>query len=137
MTVFVDSSVLFGAAVSSDSGHKQARALLEHAEGAVTSDHVLVETWGLIHRKIGRHAAMRFWTGIRYAPLHIEFVGPADLERAQAIAERWHDQTFSIVDCTSFALMERIGCRRAATFDSDFAIYRYGPDATRAFEILR
>lgn len=37
---------------------------------------------------------------------------------------------------TSFAVMERLGCRRAATFDIDFAVYRAGPDRKVAFEIL-
>lgn len=80
---------------------------------------------------------MRFWSGLRSLPLSIAFVDAADLERALAIAERWADQDFSLVDCTSFAVMERLGCTRAASFDADFAIYRYGPDGTRAFEILR
>lgn len=32
--------------------------------------------------------------------------------------------------------MERLGCRRAASFDTDFAIYRYGADRRQAFEIV-
>lgn len=139
MTVFVDSGVFFAAAHRRDAAHDRARRLLgDIPDGeAVTSDHVTVESWHLLNRKVGRHAAMRFWQGLRYAPLRIEFVSPADLERAEAIATAWSDQTFSIVDCTSFALMERIGCVRAASFDNDFAVYRFGPDSARAFEILR
>jgi hypothetical protein len=33
--------------------------------------------------------------------------------------------------------MERLGVTRAASFDSDFAIHRYGRNRDRAFEILR
>lgn len=80
---------------------------------------------------------MRFWAGMRHSPTSIEPVGAIDLERAHAIADAWPDQDFDIVDCTSFAVMERIGCVRAATFDNHFAIYRTGPDRTRAFEIVR
>jgi len=32
-------------------------------------------------------------------------------------------QDFSIVDRTSFAIMERLGLSHAASFDDDFAIY--------------
>ncbi len=32
--------------------------------------------------------------------------------------------------------MERVGCSRAATFDRDFSIYRYGSDRKKAFKIL-
>jgi len=47
------------------------------------------------------------------------------------------DQTFSIVDRTSFVVMERLGLTRVASFDRDFAIYRYGRDRNRAFEVMR
>jgi hypothetical protein len=33
--------------------------------------------------------------------------------------------------------MERLGLTRAATFDDDFAIYRYGRGRGKSFEILR
>jgi hypothetical protein len=33
--------------------------------------------------------------------------------------------------------MERLGLTRAASFDDDFAIYRYGRSHDRAFEVLR
>jgi len=33
-------------------------------------------------------------------------------------------------------MMERLGLTRAASFDKDFAIYRYGRNRERAFEIL-
>jgi len=137
--VFIDTGVLYAAAHAGDRSHAAARRILGAlgADEAVTTDHVLIESWSLLNARIGRHAAMRFWRGVRYAPLGIEFTTRADLERAEAIAERWEDQSFSMVDCTSFAVMERLGCRRAAAFDRDFAVYRYGPDGTRAFEILR
>lgn len=139
MTAFVDTGVLFARAFTRDGKHAAAKRVLEGlgVAAAVTSDYVLIECWGLLNRRVGRDAAMRFWRGIRSAPIRVEFATPADLERAEAIADTWPDQSFSIVDCTSFAVMERMGCSRAATFDSDFAIYRYGPDRTRAFEIVR
>ena len=53
------------------------------------------------------------------------------------IGELFTDQRFSIVDRTSFAVMERLGLTRVASFDQDFAIYRYGRKRDRAFEVLR
>jgi predicted nucleic acid-binding protein len=59
------------------------------------------------------------------------------MNAAWAIGESFPDQKFSIVDRTSFAVMERLGITRAASFDDDFAIYRYGRSRERAFEIVR
>jgi predicted nucleic acid-binding protein len=61
----------------------------------------------------------------------------ADLQAARTIGDIFPDQDFSVVDKTSFAVMERLGVTRAASFDRDFAIYRYGRRRDRAFEILR
>ena len=61
----------------------------------------------------------------------------ADLEVAWSIGQAFPDQDFSIVDRTSFAVMERLGVLRAASFDADFAVYRFGLRRERAFEILR
>jgi predicted nucleic acid-binding protein len=61
----------------------------------------------------------------------------ADMRVAWAIGDVFKDQDFSVVDRTSFAVMERLGVSRAASFDRDFAIYRYGRNRDRAFEVLR
>lgn len=61
----------------------------------------------------------------------------ADLATALSIAQLFPDQAFSIVDRTSFAVMQRTGVTRVATFDDDFAVYRFGRDRRRAFEIVR
>jgi predicted nucleic acid-binding protein len=47
------------------------------------------------------------------------------------------EQSFSLVDRTSFAMMERLGISKIIAFDDDFVIYRFGPDRRQAFEVLR
>jgi len=66
----------------------------------------------------------------------LETVTAADLEVAFAIGESFPDQDFSIVDRTSFAVMQRLGVLRAATLDHHFAVFRFGRDRNRAFEIV-
>lgn len=129
---------MFYAAVDAgDVDHARAkRTLSDVADELLTTDHVLVETWRLVRQRLGRPAAERFFETIRAGLAELECIAPRDVEAAWAIGLGFPDQDFSIVDRTSFAVMERLGVARVATFDSDFAIYRFGPRRDRAFEIV-
>lgn len=41
------------------------------------------------------------------------------------------------MDRTSFAVMQRLGLERVASFDDDFVTYRYGQRRERAFSVMR
>jgi predicted nucleic acid-binding protein len=127
----------FAAVVVRDGGNARAKSILRETTDHVTTDHVVVETWLLLNSRYHRRAAEGFWDRVRGAGVRIEFAMAADLEAAWAIGEAFPDQDFSIVDRTSFAVMERLGISRVASFDRDFAIYRYGRNRDRAFEVLR
>ena len=137
MSLFVDTSVWYAAADSGDRGNGRAKSILSAGELLLTTDHVLLETWMLLRHRIHRRAAEKFWDGLRAGVAHIEPVGTADLEAAWQIGVSFRDQDFSIADRTSFAVMRRLGVERAASFDDDFAIFRFGPNRRRAFTIVR
>ena len=137
MSAFVDTSAFYAAVDDDDGSSERARALLSRGEALVTTDHVLVECWLLLQRRLGIPVANRFWATVHAGGASVEHVTPADLDAAWAIGERFADQAFSIVDRTSFAVMERLGVHRAVAFDDDFAVYRFGPRRDRAFEVLR
>ena len=136
MSLFVDSSVFYAAIDTGDAGHSRARDVLGRGESLITTDHVLVETWLLLRGRAGKTTADRFWASVRAGSVDLEFVTPSDLEMGWSIGEAFPDQDFSLVDRTSFAVMQRIGVHRAASLDSDFAIFRFGPRRDRAFEIV-
>jgi len=137
MSLFVDTSVWYAAADSSDRNNVRSKMILRSGETLVTSDHVLVETWTLLHHKLNRKAAERFWEGLRNGVAVIEAVTLADLEVAWVIGASWRDQDFSIVDRTSFAVMRRLGIDRVASFDAHFAVFRFGPRRRQSFQVLR
>lgn len=137
MTLFVDTSAFYAAADRGDRQHQRAVAILSAGEPLLTSDHVVVEAWLVLQRRLGTTVADRFWDGLRSGAARIESIGPADLERAWSIGIDFPDRGFSIVDRTSFALMQRLGVVRAASFDDDFAIFRFGSRRERAFEVVR
>src|SRR5258706_1734984 len=128
MSMFVDTSVWYAAADSSDAGNERAKQVLNNGESLFTTDHILVETWTLLRHRIHRHAAERFWDGLRSGAATVEPVGTGDLEAAWQIGRSFSDQDFSLVDRTSFAVMRRLGLERAASFDDHFAVFRYGPN---------
>lgn len=136
MSVFVDTSVLYAAVDKGDLGHARARAVLDGDEPLVCTDHVLIEITLLLTRRAGWQVAERVWRGLRGGIARIEVTTAADIEVAASIGERFVDQEFSLVDRTSFAVMHRLGITRAASFDRDFAVYRFGPDRRNAFEMV-
>jgi predicted nucleic acid-binding protein len=137
LSVFVDSSIWFAAAAPRDRDNARAKTVLQETADHVTSDHVVVETWLLLNSRYHRRGAERFWDSIRRGAVRVETANAADLEAAWAIGESFPDQDFSIVDRTSFAIMERLGITRAASLDAHFAIYRYGRERSKAFDIVR
>lgn len=137
MSIFVDTSIWYAAVDSSDPSNSGAKAILKSGDPLVTTDHILVEAWMLLSRRLDRGVAERFWGNLREGAVAIETVGPADMEAAWQIGLSWPDQDFSIVDRTSFAVMRRLGIERAASLDDHFAVFRFGPRRQHAFTILR
>ena len=136
MSVFVDTSVWFAAADDGDAGRDRARSLLRRFDGRLlTSDHILVETWFLAARRLGTAAAEALVHGIRRGGARVELATMADLEVAAQIHEDFPDQQFSIVDRTSWSIMQRLGVHEAVAFDKDYSIYRFGRDRRQAFTV--
>ncbi|MCA1833752.1 MAG: type II toxin-antitoxin system VapC family toxin [Actinomycetota bacterium] len=138
MSVFVDTNVFLAATDAGESQNARARDVLIRitGDGPFTTDHVLVEAWAMLRKRLGWDTAERFLANFRGSPVAVEPVGAADLERAVAIGELWADQKFDLVDRTSMAVMERLGCSSVASFDRDFGVYRYGPDRRLAFDVI-
>ena len=101
----------------------------------MTGDHVLVETWLLVAGRQSNAAADKLIENLRRGVARIEPAGLADLQVAWEICQAFADQDFSIVDRTSWAIMERLGIHEAVAFDVDFFIYRFGPGRRQAFTV--
>lgn len=135
MSMLVDTGAWYAIASATDRFHERAKQFYEESAGRthfVTTDIVVAETMALLTAHLGRPGAFQFWGWIREARLPLFTVELADLEAAWHIAQAFPDQPFSFVDCTSFALMERLGIHEAFAFDAHFLIYRFGPGRQRA-----
>ncbi|MDD5265203.1 MAG: PIN domain-containing protein [Candidatus Bipolaricaulis sp.] len=138
MNVFVDTSAFYALADESDRNHRRAKAAYSKLaqDRLVTTDHVLVECWFLIGSRLGRDAAIEFWDALRSGIVRVVEVTASDLDRAREIVERFSDQTFSLVDATSFALMERAEIETAFALDAHFRVYRFGKTNERRFDVV-
>lgn len=137
MSLFVDTSAFYAVLDRHDRHYKRAAGILGTGERLTTTDHVLVETWRLARVRLGRGVAETFWASLRAGAATVESILPGDLDTAWRIGEDFPDQDFSIVDRTSFAVMERLGLTAVVSFDDHFSIYRYGPRRERAFDVRR
>jgi predicted nucleic acid-binding protein len=139
MRLFVDTSGWYALADRSDRHHPTARAALERRRPEdewVTTDHVLVESWLLIRSRLGYDASLKLWDAIAQGLALVAGLSSADLVRARGIARDWRDQQLSLVDCTSFAFLERTGIEHVLAFDAHFGVIRLGPQRARPLRLV-
>lgn len=139
MKIFVDTGAFYALADKSDKNHLQAVKLYSprvKKDFFVTSHYVLVETWFLLQSKLSYSVAQNFWRSLRRGIAQLVTIEPSDLDQAWKISQKFSDLEFSLVDCTSFALMEKLDINVVFTFDRHFSVYRYGRDLKKFFTIL-
>lgn len=122
--IFVDTSFWYAFRVRTDRNHQLAIELFRtHGDDdLIVTSHVQCETWTLINRRFGHHAAVRFLDMLDQAARVGTIFVSDELEREAWRWLRQHDEReYSFVDATSFALMRMLGIREALAFDGDFA----------------
>ena len=124
--LFVDTSAWYPLAVASHPDHGPLVVALRDHVGrggvVVTTNLVVTETHALLLRRVGVRPALSFVSLVRQPP-NLVVQSTADLE-ARALAdwlERFGDQSFSLVDAVSFAVMAERRIRGALTLDRHFA----------------
>lgn len=122
--VFVDTSALYAVFDGDDEGHAAAarawQGLIRADAPLHTNSYVLVELNALLQSRLGVNAVEALathvlpWVNVVWVDhtLHAQAVA------ALLVARR---RDLSLVDCVSFAVMRRLGLRRAFTLDSRFA----------------
>lgn len=121
--VFVDTSAWFAYANRRDPQHLMVSEFVSEFQGRlVTSNFIFDETVSLCRYRLG-HDAARIVGGVLTQPDEIDLVRVTNQDERSA----WElfcnrsDQHYSFTDCTSFALMRRLGLSTALALDSDFS----------------
>lgn len=124
MSAFVDTSALYALLVRSETEHGLVRAEFERliGEGRTlkTSNYVLVETSAVLQSRLGLSPVRDLFTSL-VPMLEIHWVAAALHQRALERLVRADRRGLSLVDCTSFEVMEAEGVRDALALDDDFA----------------
>ena len=130
MRIFLDTSYYVALLNPRDQWHKRAVNAIKAQDELITSSLVINETVSLLQARGHFSAAVEFLREARMSPtLHIVHIDPALQAEAWDLFARWGSAGANAVDCASFAVMHRMGIRKAATFDAHFR--------SAGFEILR
>lgn len=123
MTHFVDTSALVALLSATDRYHSVAATAwtswLAEDVRLVTSNYVVTETTALVQNRIGFDAVTALYGGI-LPVLQVEWIDATLHSAAAAIMMSVRQRRLSLVDCTSFELMRRLGLRTVFGFDQHF-----------------
>lgn len=121
--VFADTSYFVALAGPNDAMHSRAVGWSEHWVGRIITTHfVLAETGSMLSRPDDRPAFVELVKSLRKDPLVQIVAASRPLFRSgfKMFAAR-KDKEWSLVDCTSFAVMKKYKVKDALTADHHFA----------------
>ena len=124
MELFVDTSAFVSLANRADQYHKRAKeflGLLSPAWKLHTSNYIIDETITRIRMVAGHKNALTFGKMLFSSRVYkIHYIDEIIEKESFKIFEKFSDKRLSFTDCTSFALMRRLGLNEAFAFDDDF-----------------
>lgn len=132
MSVFVDTSAFLAMIDAEDKQHLPAaktwKRLIESEEPLISSSYVLIETIALIQRRLGIEALRQFHEKV--FPL-IQVIWIAEIEHQSGMLTVLESdrRQLSLVDCTSFKIMQTRNIQSVFCFDPHFT--------EQGFEILK
>ena len=121
--MFVDTSAVYALLDGDDANHHRAEQgwthLLSGKQKMITSNYVTIELCALLQRRLGLKAVRDLQEVVQpVVALHWieETIHLAGVSAVLASGKKG----LSLVDCTSFEIMRRLGIREAFTFDRHF-----------------
>lgn len=135
--IFIDTGFFFALFSAKDPDHERVREVFESfgtrrwPDFLLTTNHVVLETIQLTRARIGYREAVSMGELLyseRMARMH--WMTPEEEKAAFDYMRKYKDKNYSLVDCLSFVVMERLRITEALAIDSDFThrfIARPGP----------
>jgi len=125
LPIFVDTGAWYALLDKTDSCHVSAVKFKESLNHSiVTTNYVADEIITLTKARLGYMNAVeignKLWNETIATLIRVT---PSDEKKAWDIFVKYRDKGFSFTDCTSFAVMERLGITEAFAFDEHFDQY--------------
>jgi predicted nucleic acid-binding protein len=132
MKVFVDTIAWLALYDRNDRFHHEAKGKLSDIQknriDLVTSDYILDESLTIVRLRVNHAAAVVFGTALLNSRIvQMIHLTEADKSAAWEIFRKFSDKDFSFTDCTSFAVMKRLGLQSCFTFDAHFGQMGFEP----------
>ena len=120
--LFVDTSAWYAFCNAKDPRHEAVSIVLSEWEGRlVSTEYVFDELVTLVRYRVGHAPAAGIGAVLREGSCCLLLtVEPQDVTAAWGQFTLESDQRYSFTDCTSFAVMRRLGLTTAAAIDDDF-----------------
>jgi predicted nucleic acid-binding protein len=124
MTIFVDTSALYAVLCKNDPNHESAaqfwKQTLLDDKLMMCTNYILVETVALLQHRLGMEAVNAFQDNI-LPVLLVEWLDADQHYSGVQSLLTANRRDLSLVDCTSFITMRRLGIYTAFTFDKHFS----------------
>ena len=123
--IFVDTSAWYALLDKTDSFHSEAVKLFQSlTHPIITTNFVADEIITLSKNRLSHDVAVnigqKLWNEKVSTLVRVTSI---DEEKAWEIFVKYQDKGFSFTDCTSFAVMERLGIKEVLAFDDHFSQY--------------
>jgi uncharacterized protein len=123
MNVFIDTSAFFALLDRDDRNHDRAKevwiGLMGSSSLCTTSNYVIVETFALLQSRIGINAVRGFQEDL-IPILHVEWIDTEVHNAAVSALLVASKRKLSLVDCSSFEIIRRMGIKSVFAFDPHF-----------------
>ena len=121
--IFIDSSAFLAIVKVDDINHLRAKRqwknLLEANEPLYTNNYVIVESIAILQKRSGLNILKNLQSNILGLVI-IDWIGKEHYSQALESVFELNRRKLSLVDCTAFQTMRRLGIETVFTFDSHF-----------------
>lgn len=127
--IFIDTSAFYALYKIDDKHHQKALKIAQNifrsTDEHITTNIIITECLTLISMRVSKEKSLQLGKMILGSMMRIVFIDQPYHQKAFDIFQKIKDKDVSFADCTSFAVMESLGIKKAFSFDEDFEKYGF------------